>query len=138
MQGKKNNGFTLVELLLVVAIIGMLATIAVPSLTGSRDAAESAAAVAHLRTIHTNQAMYRVTRGRYGRLEELNKFVDGTLGSSIGTILKRGEFVYTIFPNPTDGSLSTGYDLHALRIRAGRITSHYRMSEHGMIETVLR
>ena len=138
MQGKKENGFTLVELLLVVAIIGMLAAIAVPSLSGSRDAAQSAAAVAHLRTIHTNQAMYRLSRSRYARLGELNTFVDGTLGSTVSTTLRRGEFIYMMFPNPTDSSLARGYILHAYRLRGGRLISHYRMSDDGMIETILR
>jgi prepilin-type N-terminal cleavage/methylation domain-containing protein len=138
MQGKKENGFTLVELLLVVVIIGMLAAIAVPSLSGSRDAAESAAAVAHLRTIHTNQAMYRLSRGRYARLSELNTFVNGTLGHTVNSTLRRREFVYLIFPNPSDGSLATGYNLHAYRLRAGRLISHYRMSDDGMIETIIR
>jgi len=138
MQGKKINGFTLVELLLVVAIIGMLSAIAVPSLSGSRDAAESAAAVAHLRTMHTNQAMFRVTRGRYARLGELNNFAEGTLGRAVNTTLKRGEFTYMIFPNPTDGSLVAGYTVHAYRLRAGRLISHYKMSDDGMIETIIR
>jgi prepilin-type N-terminal cleavage/methylation domain-containing protein len=138
MQGKKINGFTLVELLLVVAIIGMLAAIAVPSLSSSRDAAESAATVAHLRTMHTSQAMFRVTRGRYGRLAELNTFANGTLGRNVSTTLRRGEFTYLMFPNPTDGSLGTGYTIHAYRLRNGRLFSHYRMSDDGMIETILR
>ena len=138
MQGKKINGFTLVELLLVVAIIGMLAAIAVPSLSSSRDAAESAATVAHLRTMHTSQAMFRVTRGRYGRLGELNTFASGTLGRAVNTTLRRGEFTYLMFPNPTDSSLSTGYTIHAYRLRDGRLSSHYKMSDGGMIETILR
>lgn len=138
MQGKKKNGFTLIELLLVIVIIGMLAAVAVPSLSGSRDAAESAAAVSHLRTIHTNQAMYRLTRGRYARLSELNTFVDGSLGKTVSTTLRRGEFVYLMFPNPSDSSLARGYDLHAYRLRAGRLISHYRMSDVGMIETILK
>lgn len=138
MQGNKVKGFTLVELLLVVAIIGMLAAIAVPSLSGSRDAAESAAAVAHMRTIHTNQAMYRLTRGRYARLAELNTFVDGTLGRTVSTTLRRGEFTYLMFPNPSNSSLARGYTIHGYRLKAGRLLSHYQMKDDGMIETILR
>ena len=138
MQGKNNNGFTLVELLLVVVIIGMLAAVAVPSLSGSRDAADSAAAVAHLRTIHTNQAMYRLTRGRYARLSELNTFANNTLGRTVSTTLRRGEFVYIMFPTPSESTLGRGYDLNAYRMRAGRLISHYQMSDDGMIVTILR
>ena len=138
MQGKNINGFTLVELLLVVAIIGMLAAIAVPSLSGSRDAAETAAAVAHLRTMHTNQAMFRVTRGRYARLAELNNFANGTLGRAANPNIKRGDFTYMMFPSPTDANLATGYTIHAYRLREGRVISHYKMSDDGMIETIIR
>ena len=138
MQGNNVKGFTLVELLLVVAIIGMLAAIAVPSLSGSRDAAESASAVAHMRTIHTNQAMFRLTRGRYARLAELNTFVDGTLGRTVTTTLRRGEFTYLMFPNPTDNNLAQGYTIHGYRLKNGRLVSHYQMKDDGMIDTILR
>ncbi|HLQ76377.1 MAG TPA: prepilin-type N-terminal cleavage/methylation domain-containing protein, partial [Terriglobia bacterium] len=69
---KTNKGFSLLELLIVVAIILIIATIAIPSLLRSRQAAHEAAAVATLRTINTAEVTYLSTaQGKYGNLAML-------------------------------------------------------------------
>ena len=55
---KRMGGFSLIELLVVGAIIAVLAALAVPNLPGSRKAANEASAIESLRTIHTAQMMY--------------------------------------------------------------------------------
>jgi prepilin-type N-terminal cleavage/methylation domain-containing protein len=70
---KNSNGFSLLELLIVVAIILIIATIAIPSLLRSRQAANEAAAVATLKTINTAQITYTSTAGSYGTLDDLIK-----------------------------------------------------------------
>lgn len=57
------RGFSLVELLIVVAIILVIAGIAIPNLMRSRQKANEAAAVSTLRTLHTSQASYNATYG---------------------------------------------------------------------------
>ena len=55
------RGFSLIELLIVVAIILIIAAIAIPNMLRSRMAANQASAVANLRTISTASVSYSVT-----------------------------------------------------------------------------
>jgi type IV pilus assembly protein PilA len=65
IQGEKmkqnSKGFSLIELLIVVAIILIIAAIAIPDLLKSRQAANQASAVGSLRTINTSEVAYSTT-----------------------------------------------------------------------------
>jgi general secretion pathway protein G len=64
-------GFTLLELIIVVAIIGILATIAMPQLIGSPKRAKEAVLKNNLRTIRDTLDQYYADKGRYPASLEL-------------------------------------------------------------------
>jgi|SRR5271169_2458781 len=80
---KNSKGFSLIELLIVVAIILIIAAIAIPDLLKSRQAAQQASAVGSLRTINTSEVTYSstYTTGFSSTLLDL----DGTANPSVQT-----------------------------------------------------
>jgi len=81
---KRTRGFTLIELMIVVAIIAIIAAIAIPSLLNARKAGNEASAVSSLRTLTTVSETYRSRfqsyAGTLGQLSASN-YIDNVLGS---------------------------------------------------------
>lgn len=81
---KSSQGFSLIELLIVVVITGILAGVALPNLVTSRRAANEASAISSLRTISNAEAAYLFSfgAGQYGTLAQLNNaaLIDSQIG----------------------------------------------------------
>jgi prepilin-type N-terminal cleavage/methylation domain-containing protein len=135
---RSQKGFSLIELLLVVVIVGLVASVSVPSLTKARDAADNAAAMAKLRAIHTSQSNFRFQNFRYARLPELNTFAENAHGKVVGSTLRHKDFTFLMFPNPTDASLKVGFQIIGYRVRGGRVIAQFNMTEDGAIRTIIQ
>src|SRR5260370_27326031 len=81
----KQKGFSLIELLIVVAIILIIAAIAIPNLIRSKIAANEASAVATLRTLNTAEVVYSSTYN-----------VANTFSASLSSMRYRGTAVQCI------------------------------------------
>jgi prepilin-type N-terminal cleavage/methylation domain-containing protein len=79
MMHRRNEGFSLLELLIVVAIILIVATLALPSLLRSRQGANETSAVSNLKQVSVAESIYMSTYDVFAPLSNL--VVDGLLDS---------------------------------------------------------
>jgi len=138
MNNNKQSGFSLIELLLVLVIISVLATITFPFLYSAKHAAENGNAYASMRTISSSQVSYFSQNGRFARLDELNNAQASALGTVAGTELTRGKFTFQMSPiTPTDTQLRNGYTIIATKAVAGSELPYViRLNQTGYIEPV--
>jgi len=110
-KGMKNNrGFSLLELLIVVAIILIIATIAIPSLLRSRQAAQESSAVSNIRTINTAEVTYLSSNaGNYGSVPQLitaglldNRFATSVSGYTFVVEASASDYTATATPTTTN------------------------------------
>jgi len=95
MQDEK--GFSLVELLIVVAIIGLIAAIAVPNLIRARMSADAASAISSVRTLVTGENLYaNANNGAYADMAAL--VPTGTLDSNLASGSKSA-YLFTVSTN---------------------------------------
>ena len=104
---KRRRGFSLIELLIVIAIILIIITIALPRLTRARMYTQEVAAMAAIRTIHTAETQYYSQFNRYATsLAELGPPASGSANASAADMIdnslangKKQGYIFTVTGN---------------------------------------
>jgi type IV pilus assembly protein PilA len=137
---RKQKGFSLIELLIVVAIILIIAAIAIPNLLRSRIAANEASAVGSIRTINTSEVTYASTYPQVGfnTLDMLGG-AGGTLSGAglLDSVLASGTKSGYSFAVTTAGATGTGpsttYDVHGDPQNSQTGQRHFFSDQSGVI-----
>ena len=111
---RNSQGFTLIELMMVVAVISILITVAIPGISSAKRRANEAAAITALRTISQAESQYRVRFGTFTDVPTLE--ISGLLDENFEDAQKSGyafqnagtstNGTWAVTANPVDPGIS--------------------------------
>jgi len=134
-RNRQRRGFSLIELLIVIAIILIIVTVALPKLNKARMYAQETAALKAIQTLNTCQVQYNSTFGRFAAsLSELGPPTSGTSNASaadlISSDLAAGEkqgYRFTLIGTPS------GYTVTAVPIAFGSTGSRTFFTDQSLV-----
>jgi prepilin-type N-terminal cleavage/methylation domain-containing protein len=113
-RNRRRRGFSLIELLIVIAIILIIAAIAVPKMNNQMQAAHEMAAIRQITTIHQAETQYYSQFGRYATsLAELGPPASGAATPAAADLIpkvladgKNSGYLFTVTTSPTGYSVT--------------------------------
>jgi len=130
---KNQGGFSLVELLIVVAVIGIIAAIAIPSLIQAQRRSKEASAVACLRAYTSAQYSFNATRGGYERYGTTAELALGYMDTAFLTTGIRNTYQFTFALSGTLTEFTANADPQVV----DPTVAHYFVDTSGIIRSNL-
>ncbi len=104
MQRRQQSGFTLLEIMVVIVILGILASLIVPNLMGNKDQADHQKAVSDIVALENALDMYKLDNSRYPTTDQgLNALVTKPNSEPVPKNYKEGGYIKRLPLDPWQG-----------------------------------